>query len=130
MFLPTSVSLISTNIPAGKMRNSGFSFLAVGQVIGYGIGLVLGGVFVNTVGWRVGYYICGGASLALFVLGCWALPLDRVSVQHARVSVIGRLRMDIDWVGVVMASGCLGILAYVLAYGCPFSHIPTWCEGY
>jgi len=96
VFLPTSVSLISTHIPAGKMRNSGFSFLGLGQVIGYGIGLVLGGVFVNTVGWLVGYYICGGANLVLFVLGCWALPLDRVSVQHARISVIRRLRMEID----------------------------------
>jgi len=115
MFLPTSVSLISTNIPAGKMRNSGFSFLGVGQVIGYGAGLVLGGVFVNTIGWRVGYYICGGANMVLFVVGLWALPRDRIPLQHTQASVVKRLRTEVDWVGVVMASGCLGILAYVLA---------------
>ncbi|KAL8885123.1 MAG: hypothetical protein Q9192_006701, partial [Flavoplaca navasiana] len=97
--------------PNGKTRNVGFSFLGAGQVLGFCIGLVLGGVLIETVGWRVGYYICGAVHMIALALACWVLPQDR---KREAISW-QRLYSDVDWMGAIMASSCLGLLSYVLA---------------
>ncbi|KAL8837826.1 MAG: hypothetical protein Q9176_005460 [Flavoplaca citrina] len=103
--------IAAMTIPNGKTRNVGFSFLGAGQVLGFCIGLVLGGVLIETVGWRVGYYICGGVHLIALALACWVLPQDR---KREAISW-QRLYRDVDWVGAIIASSCLGLLSYVLA---------------
>ena len=113
LFFPTSVSLISANMPTGKMRNIGFASIGVGQTLGYAFGLVIGGVLEDTIGWRSGYYIFGGLLLVLFVLGIWSIPSDH-NTRHSE-PVMKRLKTEIDWVGVFIASTALAILAYVLA---------------
>ncbi|KAI4197703.1 MAG: hypothetical protein LQ350_005772 [Teloschistes chrysophthalmus] len=108
--LPTAVSITTTSFRAGKRRNLGLSFMGAGQPIGFFIGLVLGGVFVDTIGWRAGYYICAGANLLFCAISLWGLPSDRVPpVTWAR------LQSDIDWIGALIASSSLGLLSYVLA---------------
>lgn len=72
---------------------------------------MLGGVFVNTVGWRVGYIIGGAVSFVSFIVGIWSLPKD----LHLGGSVATRLAKDIDWVGAIVASTSLALLSYVLA---------------
>ncbi|KAL8779498.1 MAG: hypothetical protein Q9213_006910 [Squamulea squamosa] len=111
--LPTAVSILTGSFPNGKTRNVGFSFLGAGQVLGFCIGLVLGGILIQSVGWRVGYYICGGAHAIALGLACWILPEDRH--RAASTSLRQRLWNDIDWVGAIVASSCLGMLSYVLA---------------
>ena len=108
--LPTAVSISTTNFPAGKARNVALAFMGAGQPIGFLIGLVLGGIFVDTIGWRVGYYMCSGANLILLAMSFWGLPRDR----NPKVTV-ERLTKEIDWVGAFIASFCLGLLSYVLA---------------
>ncbi|KAL8710418.1 MAG: hypothetical protein Q9220_005019 [cf. Caloplaca sp. 1 TL-2023] len=109
--LPSGVSILTKSFAPGRIRNVGFSFLGAGQVLGFCIGLVLGGLIIESTGWRVGYYICGGVHLLAFVSAIWALPQDRkrdaVSWQ--------RLWNDIDWIGAAIASSCLGMFSYVLA---------------
>ncbi|CAO1604619.1 hypothetical protein XANCAGTX0491_008164 [Xanthoria calcicola] len=109
--LPTAVSILTASFPNGKTRNVGFSFLGAGQVLGFCIGLVLGGVLIETVGWRIGYYICGGVHVIALALACWVLPEDR----KREATSWQRLYFDIDWVGAIIASSCLGLLSYVLA---------------
>lgn len=53
--LPTAVSINTTSFPAGKIRNIGLAFMGA-RPIGFLIGLVLVGIFVDTTGWRLGYY--------------------------------------------------------------------------
>ncbi|KAL8627104.1 hypothetical protein Q9189_007190 [Teloschistes chrysophthalmus] len=102
--------ITTTSFRAGKRRNLGLSFMGAGQPIGFFIGLVLGGVFVDTIGWRAGYYICAGANLLFCAISLWGLPSDRVPpVTWAR------LQSDIDWIGALIASSSLGLLSYVLA---------------
>lgn len=96
----------------------GFSFLGAGQVLGFCIGLVLGGVLIETVGWRVGYYICGGVHVIALALASWVLPED----SKREATSWQRLYYDIDWVGATVASSCLGMLSYVLAYIAPFEY--------
>jgi hypothetical protein len=51
MCLPTAVSLITNAFPRGKWRNTAFAMNGMGQPLGYALGLVLGGIFADMVGW-------------------------------------------------------------------------------
>jgi MFS family permease len=109
--LPTSVAIVANSVPSGRKRNIGFSCLGFVQPIGFSLGLVLEGVIVDTVGWRLSYYLTGSLSLALFMLSLWALPYDTVMER----SVLVKARKEIDWIGAVMASTSLGLFSYLLA---------------
>ncbi|TRX96936.1 hypothetical protein FHL15_002242 [Xylaria flabelliformis] len=52
MCLPTAVSLITNTFPKGSWRNMAFAMNGMGQPLGYSLGLVLGGIFTDTIGWR------------------------------------------------------------------------------
>lgn len=52
MCLPTAVSLITHTFPKGGWRNVAFAMNGMGQPLGYALGLVLGGIFTDTIGWR------------------------------------------------------------------------------
>lgn len=108
--LPTSVAIVASVAPEGRKRNIGFSCLGFVQPIGFSLGLVLEGVVLDTVGWRLLYYVSGGLSLALFVASLWALPHNTVTNGS-----LTKLKKDIDWVGALMASSCLALLSYILA---------------
>lgn len=111
--LPTSVAIVSQSVPAGRKRNISFSVLGFVQPAGFSAGLVLGGVMVNTIGWRYGYYISGGLTLALFVVSIWSLPADRPGAA-GKISW-ARLGKEVDWVGGIVACACLAMLSYILA---------------
>ncbi|KAJ5219947.1 hypothetical protein N7468_009151 [Penicillium chermesinum] len=113
IFVPSSVSIVSQSVEDGRPRNIGFSCLGFSQPIGFSVGLVLGGVFVDTVGWRVPFYIAGAVIFASFFIGVWVLPQD-VRVR-TRPSVWRRLLSEIDWVGALIASTGLATLSYILA---------------
>lgn len=112
MCLPTAFSFLSEAMPAGKRRNVGFACLGLGQPLGFSMGLVLGGLFQgSSLGWRFGYYLCAGISMVLTVVNFFKLPKDR---QREPISW-RRLRSEIDWVGILLSSSCLGIISYVFA---------------
>ena len=109
--LPTAVSITTNSFPSGKRRNLGLAFMGAGQPLGYLIGLVLGGLFVDTIGWRVGYYMCAAANVIFFAVSYWGIPKDRAMPAITWT----RFRTQIDWVGALIASSCLAMLSYVLA---------------
>ncbi|GAB7355455.1 hypothetical protein MBLNU459_g5958t2 [Dothideomycetes sp. NU459] len=77
MAVPASVSIISTSVAYGRPRNLGFACLGFSGPLGFLIGLVLGGVFVDTVGWRPAFYLAAATSFVLCVIGLWVLqPLS------------------------------------------------------
>ena len=109
--LPTAVSIITNAFPNGRRRTLGLAFMGAGQCLGFSIGLVLGGLFIGTIGWRSGYYMCAAANFLLLGVSFWGVPRDS---QRAPFSW-RRLLNEVDWVGAVLASTCLGLLSYVLA---------------
>ncbi|KAJ5885832.1 major facilitator superfamily domain-containing protein [Penicillium tannophilum] len=112
MCLPTAFSIMTDSMPAGKRRNIGFSCLGLGQPFGFSVGLVLGGIFQDsTLGWRFGYYLCAGATFVLTVVNYFKLPQDRPRDPFS----FRRLWTEIDWVGILLSSACLGIISYVFA---------------
>lgn len=72
--MPTAVSLITNNFPTGKRRNMAFAFLGGGQPIGFALGLVLGGILVDSISWRVGYYISCGINAVIFIGAFFSVP--------------------------------------------------------
>lgn len=111
MHLPCSVSMVTQTVPSGKPRNVAFSCLGLSQPLGFSFGLVLGGVFVDTTGWRTGFYVPGAAILAFAVLGFFVLARDTLTTTGK----LHGLKTKVDWVGAMIASGGLAMLSYVLA---------------
>ncbi|KAK5164198.1 uncharacterized protein LTR77_009892 [Saxophila tyrrhenica] len=79
--------------------------------LGYSVGLILGGVFADTIGWRYGYYISAILNAPLCAIAIWALPAPRPKKKSRRVALL----KDIDWTGTVLISASLGFLSYALA---------------
>lgn len=112
--VPTGISIVSTSVRSGRPRNIAFGTLGLAQPLGFSLGLILGGLIISRVGWRVGYYIGGAASFLLFVVGIWILPADHVPGQQ-RDLLLPRLMQEPDWVGGCLASASIAIFSYVLA---------------
>jgi len=115
--LPSAVSIITSSFPEGKSRNIAFASMGGGQPIGFSFGLVLGGVFTDTIGWRWGFYLCAVINTIVFMIALFGLP----KLASKQTQVLYRLRTEIDWVGIGLGSASLALLSYCFAYGCPFA---------
>ncbi|KAK6224859.1 major facilitator superfamily transporter [Colletotrichum tabaci] len=110
--LPTAMAFITKTFPKGGWRNVAFSMNGIGYPLGYALGLVLGGIFTDTIGWRWAYYMMAILNFCLSTAAIWSLP----SVyQPSEKKWTRRLAEDIDWAGAVIMSAALGLLLYVLA---------------
>lgn len=74
--------------------------------------MVLEGVLLDTIGWRVGFYISGGLTLILFLISIKALPIENPHEGN----MTSRLKSEVDWVGALIAVAGLSLFSYVLAY--------------
>ncbi|KMU82387.1 efflux protein [Coccidioides immitis H538.4] len=112
MCLPTGVSVITRSFPPGRRRNVGFGCLGLSQPLGFSLGMALEGVFATAPnGWRYGFYFCAGIGLGFTVSSILTLPKDYERPNfHWR-----RVLYDIDWIGALVASACLGIISYICA---------------
>ena len=112
MCLPTAFGLITSSFPKGKWRNIAFALNGMGQPLGYSVGLLVGGVFTDTIGWRWSFFVSAMINIVISVSAIWVLPSER---HPSDKSWNRRLIEDIDWIGAVVLSTALGILLYVLA---------------
>lgn len=110
--LPTAISILSNNFVPGRQRNIGFGCIGLSQPVGFAVGMILGGVFVDTKpGWRASFYLTAGMNGLFFALSVWLLPKDQARAKF-EWSRFGR---DIDWVGAALVSSALGVFSYVFA---------------
>jgi len=112
--IPASVSLIAAGVPEGKPRNFAFACYGLSQPLGFSVGLVSSGIMIQKAGWRSAFYLSAAGLFVAAIPAFWILPKVKGNRQPGR-SLWTVLRKDIDWIGGVLASGCLAMLAYVLA---------------
>ncbi|GKT92494.1 integral membrane protein [Colletotrichum tofieldiae] len=94
--LPTAMAFITKTFPKGGWRNVAFSMNGIGFPLGYALGLVLGGIFTDTIGWRWAYHMMAIINFCLSTAAIWSLP----SVyQPSEKKWTRRLAEDIDWIG-------------------------------
>lgn len=115
MHLPASVALISGTVPSGRTRNLGFACLGFSQPLGFAVGLVISGILVEKAGWRSGFYLSGSALLVTAIAAVWSLPRFKTNTQVGVVALAKKVVKEVDWIGGMISSGGLAILAYVLA---------------
>ncbi|RBR18951.1 uncharacterized protein FIESC28_05773 [Fusarium coffeatum] len=113
LHLASSVALVSSTQPRGRCRNLSFACLGLSQLLGFTLGLIIGGVLVDRIGWRLGWYLCGGMALLLFVVGMWALPES--TLPGCLRATVRSLRLRVDWVGTLLASAFMALLSYFLS---------------
>lgn len=121
--LPSAVSIITNTFPLGGRRNIAFGAMGGGQSVGFVLGMVFGGVFTGTIGWRWGFHAAAVINTLVFFTALFGLPKRAAHVADAGDAASGgvmswrrQLRSNIDWVGNLIASTSLAMLAYVLAY--------------
>lgn len=112
MCLPTAMSLITHTFPRGTWRNVAFAMNGMGQPLGYALGLVLGGIFTDGIGWRWAYYMMAIINFALSTASIWLLP--EIKPADMTKTIWTRLAEDVDFVGAAILSVAAGILLYVL----------------
>lgn len=112
LHLSSSISIITQVLPQGRGRNLAFSCVGLSQPLGFSLGLVVGGILVDTVGWRSGWYIAGGITLFFAGVGLWALPSGDKD-QYADIR--HNIRTKVDWVGAGLASAFMALICYLLA---------------
>ncbi|KAK3383204.1 integral membrane protein [Lasiosphaeria ovina] len=104
--------ILTNNFVPGPQRNVGFACIGLSQPLGFAVGLVFGGVIVDTtLGWRFSFYFTAGLMALLFVLSIWLLPKDKPQEAQAW----RRAGREIDWIGAGLASAALGISSYIFA---------------
>ncbi|RYP14276.1 hypothetical protein DL765_006487 [Monosporascus sp. GIB2] len=111
MCLPTAMSLLSLHLPKGKRRNVGFAFVGAGQPLGYSVGLFLGGFFVDSIGWKYGWYLSACVAFVVFLVGIFGLPKENTGA--VREDKMRKLVFGIDWVGAILASASLAMLSVI-----------------
>ncbi|KAF3390534.1 Aminotriazole resistance protein [Penicillium rolfsii] len=108
--LPSAVSITTKLFSPGKRRNIAFASMGGGQPVGFSIGLCLGGVIADTIGWQWNFYSGAILNSLNVVVAIAMLP----SLKSPRRVTIPYLLHDIDWTGALLASAFLAILSYVL----------------
>ena len=106
--LPSAVSIVSETFPDGKRRNMAFALLGGSQPVGFSIGLLIGGLLSNSIGWRWGFYLTSIVSGSIFALAFWTLP----QVEHRRPNLWAHIKNEIDWIGILIGSTSVGLLSY------------------
>ena len=115
--LPGAVGVAARVFPINsspRHRSVAFAAMGGGQAVGFGLGLALGGVFSDTVGWRWGFYATALLNGVVLAVALWALPKS-VDGGPLGKAALARLAQEVDWVGALLISACLALLSYELA---------------
>ena len=109
--LTTAVGIITNSFPPSSRRNIAFACTGAASPVGYTLGLVLGGIFVGSIGWRWAYYLATIVNTVLFGSAIWGLPED----ESTQGIILKRLASEIDWIGAFIATASISLLSYTMA---------------
>ncbi|GAA0590809.1 MFS transporter [Streptomyces crystallinus] len=104
VIVPTGMSLLTTTFPEGPQRDRALGISGTLLSLGFTVGMVLGGVMTDTLGWRSTMGLLTVAAVLVFALAPGLLPESRTPE---------RPRLDVP--GAVTVTGGLLALIYSLS---------------
>ncbi|OKK17291.1 MFS transporter [Streptomyces sp. CB00455] len=104
VIVPTGMSLLTTTFPEGPLRDRALGISGTLLSLGFTIGMVLGGVMTDTLGWRSTMGLLAAAAVIVLLLAPGLLPESRTPE---------RPRLDVP--GAVTVTGGLLALIYALS---------------
>ncbi|MFF1481494.1 MFS transporter [Streptomyces sp. NPDC058301] len=104
VIVPTGMSLLTTTFPEGPQRDRALGISGTLLSLGFTVGMVLGGVMTDTLGWRSTMGLLAVASVIVLALAPGLLPESRTP---------DRPRLDVP--GAVTVTGGLLALIYSLS---------------
>jgi MFS family permease len=115
MLQANSVAIVTTSVPRTRMRTA-LGIQAAGQATGLAIGPTIGGLIVQSAGWR--WVLVVNVPLAAIGLVAGRYLLPRTRLQPGRVSVpLGRRVADFLHVPAVPQRLAAAMLGYLLLFG-------------
>ncbi|MET9698483.1 MFS transporter [Streptomyces sp. NPDC006529] len=117
VIVPTGMSLLTTTFPEGPLRDKALGISGTLLSLGFTVGMVLGGVMTDTLGWRSTMGLLTAAALIVLVLAPGLLPESRTPE---------RPRLDVP--GAVTVTGGLLALIYSLSTAAQqgFGGVEVW----
>jgi MFS family permease len=123
MLQANSIALVTTSAPPGRLR-AALGVQAAAQAVGLAIGPTLGGLLVQTIGWRWVFAVNVPVGVAAIVLGRYLLPRTRVTVDEAPAGVRELARVP------GLLRGVAGsLLGYLVLFG-PIVLVPALLQSH
>jgi EmrB/QacA subfamily drug resistance transporter len=86
---PAALSTLTTSYAEGPERNRVLGYFGMTASAGFVVGLVAGGILVDTVGWRGVFFVNVPLCLALAIVGSRALPVGATAAGPRRLDLPG-----------------------------------------
>ncbi|WP_412075023.1 MFS transporter [Streptomyces xanthophaeus] len=117
VIVPTGMSLLTTTFPEGPLRDKALGISGTLLSLGFTVGMLLGGVMTDTLGWRSTMGLLAAAAVIVLVLAPGLLPESRTPE---------RPRLDVP--GAVTVTGGLLALIYALSTAAQrgFGGVDVW----
>ena len=103
--IPLSLTIVTDTFPDPQQRTKAIGVWTAVSALALVAGPVLGGVLVDTWGWRSLFFLNVPLGAIALIMACRAVPASRVSTQ------------DIDWLGLLFSIVLLASLTYALTEG-------------
>jgi EmrB/QacA subfamily drug resistance transporter len=86
---PAALSTLTTSYPEGRARNRVLGYFGMTASAGFVVGLVAGGILVDTVGWRGVFFVNIPVCLALVLVGSRVLPTSTTAAGPHHLDLPG-----------------------------------------
>ncbi len=107
LIAPASLSILTTSFREGRARNRVLGLYGITASVGFVVGLVAGGVLVDTVGWRGVFFVNVPVCVAMAAIGRRRLPTMRST----------RVRRHLDLAGALMITAAAAMLVLAPSVG-------------
>jgi EmrB/QacA subfamily drug resistance transporter len=104
---PTALALLTTTFPEGEARNRALGVFGSVSGVGFGAGVILGGVLTNWLSWRAVFFVNVPVGLLTLLAAFVLLPPSRASTA----------RKPLDLAGAALGTGALASLVLALSRG-------------
>jgi EmrB/QacA subfamily drug resistance transporter len=96
---PSTLALLTTSFPAGPERTRAIGYYGATAGVGASLGLVLGGVLIDLISWRVGFFLNVPIGIAMMLAAPRVLP--ETERRSGRFDVAGALSSTAGMVALV-----------------------------